>query len=72
MADSGDSADSLGFGPGERVIQEQRHRESSDSVCCRDTEVTLELSQAEEGSGHSGKCVVRQFPDDLLYLMWKS
>lgn len=28
VADSGDSADSLGFSPGERVIPEQRHHGS--------------------------------------------
>lgn len=66
VADSGDSADSLGVSPGARVIHKQEYHEFSDSFCFRERGVTLEWSRAEEGSRHSGECVVRQFPHGLL------
>lgn len=69
-------SDSLGFNTGKRVIQEQGHHEHSDSFCFREREVTLVLSQAEEGSSYSAKHVVREFPDGLLCIdlmaVWKS
>lgn len=64
VADSGDSADSPGSGPGDRVIREQGIVNTGFILLQGRGAVTLELSQ--EGSRHSGKCVVRRFPGGLL------